>query len=167
MKKELLQYDKYGFALTDVTTERKNSKIYVSAYYNSNTTYEDPNFTISIPHKGLLKDRATILSIKSALKEKNILDGFIYLMHIRFDSIYLPISEGEELIDSLPNSIILDESAVKQILHEFASTAKSLVSLANKIRYRKTEILEDIEQEKTKTEQLKKDVEKVKKEFGL
>jgi len=168
MKKEKeLQFDKYNFALTEFSTKRKNSKICISAYYTNNKEYEDPCFTISIPCKGLLKDRTTILLIKTALEEKNILDGFIYLMHIKFGSVFIPTSEGEELIESLPDSIILDDSAVKQILHQFDSTDKSLVALANRIRYRKTEILEQIDEKKNRDAQLKKDAEKIKKEFGL
>jgi len=39
--------------------------------------------------------------------------------------------------------------------------------LANRIRYRKTEILEQIDEKKNRDAQLKKDAENIKKEFGL
>ena len=168
MKKEKeLQYDKYGFALTEFSTSRKNSKIYVSAYYSNNNTMEDADFTISIPKKGLLQDKSKIMAIKSVLEEKNIIDGFTFLMGVKFGSIFMPISEGQELVESLPDSIILDDDAVKQILSAFDNTPKSLVSLANLIELRRTVILDRIDYSQKEKERLEKDAEDIRNKFGL
>ena len=168
MKKEQkLNYDQYGFALTELTFNRKNSKMFVSAYYSNNNTMEDADFTISIPCKGLFKDKAKILSIKSNLENKNIVEAFIFLMNTKFGPIFIPTSEGTELIESLPDSIILDDNVVKQILSAFNDTPKSLVNLANQIEWRREDVIskrKDLQEEKEKIE---KRAEDIRNKFGL
>ena len=130
--KNVNKCDKYGFKFYGIVTSKCTNKnqFVLTAIYKNFFTFEESQFTISLDHKGLIKDTLKIKNIKAFLEQNNIADGFMYLLSIKSEK-----DSIESLIGELPESIVLNhKDIVNSIISKYNSQdIKSAINSRRKI----------------------------------
>ena len=169
MKKEIT-VDKYGFILYDTKRERNIGKIYSSMHYGNEKTLEDVIILHHYAHKGLLKDITKHKELVKKFQNMSIVEAYAYTIAQTYG--FMRDFKGtvglSSIIFEIPNSIILNDEAVKDLLLNLPQQNKFLiVHVAQEIKAKRKELKKREDSEKELNKQVYEDYEKLKEDFNL
>ena len=163
--KDETKFDKYGFRYHSTSARRTSKNLIIEAKYFDDK--ENPTYlNITLTNRNRSFDDGIIRNVKSNLEDKNILDAFIYLLHIQYNYADLQLIERiDNLINCLPDSILMNNIAVKEILSRLPKKDSLLIVVANQIKAIREEIrLVSLLEDKSA---IANEVAKINEEFGL
>lgn len=169
LSEENLNYDKYGYAVVSSTRRLDKNKLYVDITYSSKNENE-PDFILRTINKkqSFLKNIQTEKNIESYLKHKSIAVGIAKVINDRFGYMrFFSDSELNDFIKTLPQSLIMNNEAIRELLWDLPNNEHLIVCVADLIKERRKEIKEEQEAYLQANEHIFKKYEEIKQEFGL
>lgn len=118
--------DNYGFRLKDVTVCKRKNFISIGALYTNYHTAEEANFTIKFDRShSYIYDAVKTAEVKNNLENKDIVEGFKYLLEIKSEKESL-----KNLVSQIPESIMFNhKEAVRSILEAYADDEQKTLTL--------------------------------------
>ena len=169
MKNEI-KTDKYGFILYDTQREKKNGRLYSSMHYGNEKTLEDVIILHHFAHKSIFKDIINHKELVKKFQLMSIVEAYAYTISQTYG--FMREFEGTvgltSLICEIPNSIILNDEAVKELLLNLPQQNKFLITHVGKeIKYKRELIKKREDSEKELNKQVFEDYKNLKEEFGI
>ena len=128
MKKQKLK-DKYGFVIYDSYKCKKHNVTYVNVCYENKVTGEDTTISFVYSQSGMLKRISQCKEIEEKLFSMNIIEGFNFAITSRFGEI-LEFDTDYELFDlilDIPDSLVLNDDAMKEFIENLPINNKTLL----------------------------------------
>ena len=166
-KNDYLQKDEeYGFDLISVERVKKNKKLYIHIHYVNEETVDDSIFTLEYYSRGLFKDIKRHKEIQNAIKGKNIIDAIASIINQNNHLLYN--FQLKELVKSLPESLIMDDNAMRDLLSKLQKDNKELlVTIGNQINDERAWFLEEKNKDIEAKKKFDQDYKIITEEFGL
>ncbi len=169
MKSEI-KVDEYGFILYDTDREKGNGKQYSHMHYGNEKTLEDVIISHRYAHHGLLKDIAKHKEIVSKFNNMNIVEAYAYIITQQYGFMrdFKGAAHLISIVSEIPNSIIVNNEAVKELLLNLPQQNKFLIAHVGKlIKEKRQQIKKREDSEKELNKQVYEDYENLKEEFNL
>ena len=166
----MIKTDKYGFILYATERNNENAKKQLDLRYANEITKEDVTFTHEFVSKGLFKTLKKYKELENKFRDYNIVQGIALIINSRYG--YMRRFNDEKLesdiLDYIPNSLILDNNAIKELLSNLRQENKHLiVYIGDYIKDRRKRLekekLIDLEENK----EIYDKYDQIKEEFGL
>ena len=107
MKVKNKECDIYGFKLKDIGVVKKKNLITITVLYQNYYTNEEAFFSINMDRASHAHDNNNISALKTAIAEKDIVEGFVYLLDAKGKN-----DTFEHLVSEFPESILLNHRNV-------------------------------------------------------
>lgn len=166
----MIKIDKYGFILYDTERNNKNAKRQLDLRYANEITKEDVTFTHEFVSKGLFKMLKQYKELENKFRDYNIVQGIALIINFRYG--YIRRFNDEELesdiLDYIPNSLILDNNAVKELLSNLRQENKHLiVYISDYIKDTRKRLEKEKQIDLEENKEIYDKYDQIKKEFGL
>ena len=161
-------YDKYGYELTAVSRDLCKNKLIITMYYSG-----DEYFQVQIPceDNGLIKNILKQLELKDLFQEKTCACAIGYGIKKSYETIFNfddKLDLEEYLLYDVPKSIILNNDAISEILSNLPSDNKHLITfVGDVIKKRREEIIKVEKKNSIMNDQISKQFNNLKEEFGF
>ena len=149
--KEQNSITKYGFSIDEFERKNKLDRHVLYVYYvneNSNKWY---GFTHEFNSKGLFKTLSKYKELENKFKNSNICQGIAFIINSsRYGWMRRFYDEEfqEDILDDIPDSLILSDNAMQELLSNLNQENKHLVVfVAEYIKDRRKEIEENKQQD--------------------
>lgn len=129
MKKELRNAG-YGFEIDSIIRTRKENKCQVNINYYCDGTSETACFTYEFKNKGIFKNLAKFKEIENKFNDYRICQTIGFLINSsRYGYMHYFDNEEfeEDLLDEIPNSLILNNEAMRELLVNLNPGNKHLI----------------------------------------
>ena len=171
MKKDI-QFDKYGYGVKSSSRCKYNSELKVFIHYVSSFKKEKECFVLSVECKNsnLIKNIIQQKEIEKLMKSMTIIESIAYVISNKYG--YMQNYAGEydliELIDKIPEDIIINNEAIKELLQNLPQDNKFILFfVANKIKGRRSYLEEQKKIKEAKKNEINKEYETVIQELNL
>ena len=166
----MIKIDKYGFILYDTQRNNKNAKRQLDLRYANEITKEDVTFRHEFVSKGLFKTLKKYKELENKFRDYNIVQGIALIINYRYG--YMRRFNDEELesdiLDYIPNSLILDNNAIKELLSNLRQENKHLiVYISDYVKERRNNIEEEKQIDLEENKEIYDKYDQIKEELGL
>lgn len=130
MKKEEKLWVGYGFDIDSIIRTRKENKCQVNINYYCEGTSETASFTYEFNNKGIFKNLAKFKEIEKKFKDNRICKTIGFLINYsRYGYMHYFDNEefDEDILDDIPNSLILNNEAMRELLVNLNPGNKHLI----------------------------------------
>ena len=165
-----LKYDKYGFAVESSTRKTKNSHLYVDVYYTcNNNQFEYLELTFEYVKRNPIKDRARQRETEEFCRATNISIAIANAINRRYGMLRQMFPESlDELIDEIPDSLVKNNEAMKELLLTITDSNKQLLLyVGEKIKAKREKLKQEELASRLEDETSIRKFEEIKEEFGL
>lgn len=163
--KKDLQCDKYGFAQTGIISRISGKKLISSVSYENQDIIVD--FDMIFANKGMFGNISNINKFKNMVEGKNIIEAFTAILLEKF-SISFDHASLSSYIENLPEELLMNDEAVKEILARIpANDNNLLVAVSNKIEFNRLYVETRDKAKETERHELKQEADKIREKYGL